>query len=255
MTPDPRRRTATTHPAVRRLGPGASPACPPPCSRASTGTGLARRLLRLLPAVLHHHLRHDLLRQLRQRADGHPGRPGPGASTSCRPRRRPRWTRRCTSPPAPPWTPRSTQVRKGDCRRRDRAAGRHADRALLVRRPGHRGDRAGHLQRLREPGRTSPRRACRPRYTLQTPAGRGRVAQAHPVHRPRHDRLRHRGGRGVRCGDDADHLAAEAVAAPATARAGVRPGPWSPPGSWCRWWSRSCSWCSSSASRCCRSSA
>ena len=157
------------------------------------------------------------------RAEGDRGRRGAVHRRSCRRRRGRRSTRPSSSCRAPTLDAALDAGAAGRRRRRDRAAGQHPGPALLRGRPG-----LG-----RPPCRASSRRfvdqanialsGAPPTYTLQTAAGRGRVAAADPVHRAGDDRLRHRRRRGVRRGADADHLAGEEAAAPAAAGAGRRP--------------------------------
>ena len=132
----------------------------------------------------------------------------------------PRSTRPSNSSPAPPWTTRSTQVRKGDV---GGAVEQQGDTLILhfssadpVSAATVQGIFSAFVDQANIAVPASP-----PTYTLQTQQVEDESLQPIQFIAPGHDRLRHRRRRGVRRRADADHLAGEEAAAPAAAGAGV----------------------------------
>ena len=87
------------------------------------------------------------------------------------------------------------EVRKGDADVAVEQQRRHAGRALHADRPGEGGDHPGHAARVRRRRQRRPRPASRRRTRLRGRAGRGRLADDHPVRHARPARL---GGRDER---------------------------------------------------------
>ena len=122
-------------------------------------------------------------------------------------------------------------VRKGDADVADRDARRHPRRALHADRPGQGRHHAGHAQRVRgrrQPGRLRAAAALRAAHR----AGRGQVAEDHPVRDARPARLGGRDERGVRGGRHACRAGATASCCAGCSSPRCRRPRWSPPGWW-----------------------